>query len=55
MRGLVEREMTLECEKYKEKMEAETAYCRHPNEYCKFRQACMIHFLSKENRKKGES
>ncbi len=23
--------------------------CRHPKDYCQFRQACMIHFLEKEN------
>ncbi len=45
--------MTLECQKYNERMEAETAYCRHPNEYCKFRTSCMIQFVSKENKKKA--
>jgi len=46
--------MELVCEKYKEKMEAEGAYCRHPGEYCKFRNACMIHFLSKESRRQSD-
>ena len=43
--------MELICEKYKEKMKAEGAFCRHPGEYCKFRNACMIHFLSKESKR----
>jgi len=25
--------------------------CRHPGDYCQFRQACMVHFLEKENKK----
>ncbi len=25
--------------------------CRHPSDYCQFRQACMIHFLEKERRR----
>lgn len=41
--------MELVCEKYKEKMLAEGACCRHPDEYCKFRSACIIHFISKES------
>lgn len=41
--------MELVCEKYKEKMETEGACCRHPDEYCKFRSACIIHFLSQES------
>lgn len=45
--------MELICEKYKEKMKAEEACCRHPGEYCKFRNACMIHFLSKETRRRS--
>ncbi len=26
--------------------------CRHPKDYCQFRQACMIHFLQKEREQK---
>jgi phosphoribosyl-AMP cyclohydrolase len=41
--------MDLPCEKYKKTMAAKGARCQHPTEYCKFRNSCMIHFLSKEN------
>ncbi len=47
--------MELVCEKHHEKMAAERAYCRHPTDYCKFRTACLIQFMSKENRAKAES
>jgi len=40
--------MNLVCEKYKQKMTAAEARCRHPKEYCKFRSSCMIHFFAKE-------
>ena len=42
--------MELVCEKYKEKMTADTARCRHPKEYCKFRTACIIHFMGGKER-----
>jgi hypothetical protein len=45
--------MDLECIKYHEKMSADTAVCRHPKDYCKYRTSCIIHFLGLENRKKG--
>ena len=41
--------MKLICEKYKEEMNQKEAVCRHPNEYCKFRSSCLIHFVSREN------
>lgn len=41
--------MDLFCEKYKETVPAEKAVCRHPKEYCKFRTACIIHFMGDEN------
>jgi len=41
--------MELVCEKYKEVMQEDAACCRHPKEYCKFRSACMIQFVSMEN------
>ncbi len=47
--------MRLVCEKYKETMAADQARCRHAQEYCKFRSACMIHFLSQEKGRSGES
>jgi phosphoribosyl-AMP cyclohydrolase len=37
------------CEKYNEAVSAETAFCNHPKEYCKFRTACIIHFMGDEN------
>ncbi len=36
--------MELECEKYKEKMDPVGAHCRHPEDYCKYRTSCVIHF-----------
>jgi hypothetical protein len=41
--------MELVCEKFKEKMDADGACCRHPADYCQFRTSCMIHFIGKEN------
>ena len=46
--------MELVCQKYQETMVAEGAWCRHPTEYCKFRTACLIQFVSKENRATAE-
>ena len=40
--------MELVCEKYKEKVDSGQAVCQRPTEYCKFRSACLIHFLAKE-------
>ena len=28
--------------------------CLHPGDFCQHRQACIIHFLEQENRKKGD-
>jgi hypothetical protein len=42
--------MELECVKYKEKMDSEGAYCRHPGDYCKDRSSCIIHFTGKEKK-----
>jgi phosphoribosyl-AMP cyclohydrolase len=41
--------MDLFCEKYKEEVAAAEARCRHPKEYCKFRTACIIHFMGGED------
>ncbi len=43
--------MKLECEKFKESMESEEAECRHPDDYCSTRTACMINFLEKERKR----
>jgi phosphoribosyl-AMP cyclohydrolase len=40
--------MDLFCEKYKEKVGGENVRCGHPKEYCKFRTACIIHFMGDE-------
>jgi hypothetical protein len=45
--------MEIECVKYKEWMSSESAVCRHPGDYCKFRSSCIIHFLGSEKRKEG--
>ncbi len=45
--------MELECEKYHDKMDSEKAVCRHPGDYCQHRQACMIHFIEKDNKRNG--
>ena len=41
--------MELFCEKHNETVNSESAKCRHPSEYCKFRTACIIHFMGGEN------
>jgi len=38
--------MELECVKFKEKMSPDTARCRHPHDFCKYRTSCIIHFIS---------
>ena len=40
--------MDLFCEKYKEKVKQESAVCEHLEEYCKFREACLINFMTRE-------
>lgn len=45
--------MELVCAKYNEKMDSEQASCRHPNEYCKYRTSCIIHFLGTEQKKEN--
>ena len=45
--------MEVECIKYRERMSSEQAECRHPDDYCKFRSSCIIHFLGCEKKKEG--
>jgi hypothetical protein len=45
--------MELECIKFNEKVPADDAYCRHPDDYCKYRTSCIIYFMEKENRRSG--
>ena len=41
--------MQLFCEKYKVVVEdGEHAVCEHLEEYCKFREACIINFITRE-------
>ncbi|MCX5877062.1 MAG: RNA polymerase II-associated protein [Deltaproteobacteria bacterium] len=40
--------MELVCEKCQEKIDSEKAVCQRPKEYCKFRSACLLHFLVRE-------
>lgn len=47
--------MELECVKFKEKMDSESAYCRHPNDYCQHRTSCIIHFMGQENKRSNKN
>lgn len=47
--------MKLVCQKYQQEMQDDGAYCRHPQDYCKFRSGCLIQFVSKENRAKADA
>lgn len=40
--------MELTCEKYKEKLKEGEVVCTHLDEYCKFRESCIINFMSRE-------
>ncbi|MFH7326326.1 RNA polymerase II-associated protein [Desulfurivibrio sp. C05AmB] len=44
--------MDLICEKYRKRMAEADARCPQAREYCKFRSACLIHFLDRERRRK---
>lgn len=43
--------MDLFCEKYKIKISREGAVCTHLEEYCKFREACIINFMTRERQR----
>ncbi len=43
--------MKVVCDKYNESMESEEAECRHPDDYCTTRTACLINFLEKERKR----
>ena len=38
------------CEKHQITMCADCLKCKDPELYCKFRSACMIHFMEKEHK-----
>jgi hypothetical protein len=50
-----EARMILTCDKYKIKMESETARCEHLEEYCKLRGACIINFLTRERLRREQA
>lgn len=43
--------MDLFCEKYRIKISREGAVCTHLEEYCKFREACIINFMTRERQR----
>lgn len=43
--------MDLVCEKYKKTFSADVAVCGHLEEYCKFRESCIINFMTKERQR----
>jgi hypothetical protein len=47
----MEQDVKLECEKFKEVMESEDAECRHPDDYCQTRTACIINYIGKERKR----
>ncbi len=40
--------MELVCEKYREEIDPENVRCPHPDDYCKWRQSCVVYFMWKE-------
>lgn len=44
-----DEETMYECLKHRIRMCASEAACKDPELYCKFRSACMIHFMEKEH------
>jgi len=43
--------MELICEKYKDRMAEDEAVCVHLEEYCQFRKACIVNFLTRERQR----
>jgi len=41
------------CQKFQEEVPFAEG-CRHPRDYCPYRQACMLYMVWKEKKKKGE-
>jgi hypothetical protein len=50
----IEGKQTYRCEKHGVDMCDACLRCKDPELYCKFRSACMIHFLEKERAGSGE-
>ena len=40
--------MELVCEKYKDKVDSDDPVCRHPDDFCRTRSGCIIHYMEKE-------
>ncbi|MBU0673380.1 MAG: hypothetical protein KJ950_01900 [Proteobacteria bacterium] len=40
--------MKLSCEKYRQEVGSDNPVCEHPTEYCQFRKACIINFMSRD-------
>lgn len=49
-----EMEETGFCQKYQEEVPLSEG-CRHPKDYCPYRQACFLYFLSKEKGRENPS
>ncbi len=46
--------MELVCEKYKEKVDSKEPVCRHPDDYCQTRNACIIQYMEKERKREQQ-
>ena len=44
----------LVCAKYNRSQGSQDPRCSDPELYCKYRTACLIHFMEKENRRQAE-
>lgn len=43
--------MDLFCEKYKKKLSREEGVCTHLEEYCKFRESCIVNYMTRERQR----
>lgn len=50
-----DRETVLVCTKYSRHLCEACAHCSDPKLYCKFRTACMIWFMEKENNRQEKA
>ena len=49
-----EGEVSYLCMKYNRPQQGDQLACQDPDLYCKFRPACLIHYMEKRNRRKPE-
>ena len=47
-----ENKQRLPCAKYSRCQDSQDPHCSDPDLYCKYRTACMIHFMEKNNRRR---